>query len=95
MKTGWRIDRDYLWKEGDGTTKREGRCSFGWEYLPEGLKKVRFRCSDDDGEKYYGGVLIDDDYGASQDRALAFCRNDAGCVKIEVKRAGSWIVEID
>lgn len=49
---------------------------------------------DDDGEIYYGGRLVDDDECMSQDAALSFGMNDAGCTTIEVKRNDEWIQEI-
>ncbi len=93
MKTGFRIDRDYLWKEGDTTKSRVGVASVGWGYI-ENSTPIRFRCLDDDGVVYYGGSLVDDDECNGQEKALNFCMNDAGCTTIQVKYSNEWVQEI-
>ena len=84
----WKIDRDYL----GGETSRVGIKTANFD--PKADNLIRFRCKDDDGNIYYGGVLSDDDRALAQDSALNWCRNDAGCTTIEVKRDGVWVQEI-
>lgn len=92
MPVGWVIDRDYISREND--LSRAGLTSRGWNSDISAQALVRFRLLDDDGEIYYGGSLVDDDECMSQDAALAFGANDAGCTHIQVKRDGKWIQEI-
>lgn len=70
-------------------------AGFQSEPLPaEGLQLIPFRLKDDDGEVYYEGMLHDDDECLNQEAALSYGANDAGCTIIEVKRQGTWRVEI-
>lgn len=92
MPVGYIIDRDYL---ADGMEPScVGVCSRGWSDTVDAAATLRFRLKDDDGEIYYGGRLVDDDECMSQDAALSFGMNDAGCTTIEVKRNDEWIQEI-
>lgn len=99
----WKIDRDYLYTDGDITPSRVGVSGDKWgdgffdpvQKLPaEPLPKIRFRLLDDDGEVYYGGWLHDDGECLNQTEASRFGTNDAGAIWIEVKRNDEWVKEI-
>jgi hypothetical protein len=68
--------------------------SRGWDYDVSLLAVLPFRLLDDDGNVCYVGRLVDDDDVMSQDAALSFGMNDAGCTRIEVLRGGGWVQEI-
>jgi hypothetical protein len=73
---------------------RVGTASRGWGDEVDEVATLRFRLRDDDGEVYYTGWLVDDDEAMSQDAALTYGANDAGCTRIEVLRDGVWVQEI-
>lgn len=102
-----KLDKDHLWKKGDSTPSRVGvewDTMFHLDYFEgrEALQqiqdgkapKVRWRAKDDDGEIYYGGWLLNDDWCITQQIVLSWCTYDAGCTTIEVKLNGEWKQEI-
>ena len=49
--------------------------------------KERFRLLDDDGEIYYEGFLIGDEFAPLDD----FGEPNAGCTSIQVQENGAWV----
>jgi hypothetical protein len=104
----WKITRDHLNETNDelgpdfnrvgvsGESINVGLGRIAPEYvdLPNTQALIAFRAYDDDGELYYEGVLHDDDEALNQQAALGYCRNDAGCTTIKVKRQGKWVQDI-
>jgi hypothetical protein len=88
MPVGYAVDYDWLDDRPILVVSR------GWHDGLLGEPLVRFRLDDDDGELYYSGLLVDDDDAMSQDAALSFGMNDAGCTTIKVCRDGKWVQEI-
>jgi hypothetical protein len=62
--------------------------------IPTWETRVPFRMKDDDGELMCRGVLDDDPDCGNQSAALRWGESMYGCTLIEVKRDGSWVVEI-
>lgn len=107
MSTVAKLDKDHLYENGIDIPSRVGS---EWDYTffinyPEGkdaikqiregkAPKVRWRAKDDDGEIYYGGWLLNDDWCITQQIVLSWCTYDAGCTTIEVKLDGEWKQEI-
>jgi len=98
-----KVDRDYL---ADGaedtrvgsrwTTKEVLTYASEPVDIQDVLKspKTRFRLKDDDGEVYYGGWLLNDDFCAVQEIVLKWGTWDAGCTTIEVKVNNEWKQEM-
>lgn len=91
---GWRVDRDYITDDGDpALPSRVGTCSNGWTpEMAADPDAVRFRLLDDDGNVYYGGVLLEaEDRESAGWELLQWGGWDAGAVALDVRNgSGEW-----
>lgn len=90
--TGFKITKDHLDKIGDSMS-RAGKKSGDIDKAGDAIL-IPFRAYDDDEELCYEGLLIDDPLCESQTDCLDYCRWDAGCTILKVKRGDQWVAEI-
>lgn len=90
-KRAWIITVDHLADAGVGHTDAGLMGPRDVTASPEALKAsgTPFRMYDDDGELYYSGFLIGDEFGPLDD----YGRGGAGCTEIRVdrNRNGTWV----
>jgi hypothetical protein len=92
-----KVDRDYLDMDGEMPEWTYDHLEeIGWfdDYdtvdfnrrMVADSEKMRFRIRDDDGEVYFGGWLLNDDYALIQAAVLHWATGDSGATEIQVRR---------